>query len=112
MDDFKDKIINWFVQTFAAKAVVKALSAAAVLLAAHGIFKHTDSTAWVNSNAEVITGALGWALTWLLTRKQHTGKEAATNAAVVTALNTDTPAPADMAATAKAIIEQPTPNGL
>lgn len=112
MDDLKEKLVAWFVQTFAARAVVKALSAAAVLLAAHGLFKHTDPNTWVNSNAEVVTGALGWAATWLLNRKQHIAGEAAKVVAVETALKTAPPPPEDLAAKAREIIEQKTPNGL
>lgn len=115
MDELKQRFAAWFIQTFAARAVVKVLSAAAVGLAAHGLMKTSSENAWVNSNAEIILGGIGWAATWLLTRKQHTASAAATHAAVVQALATPVPARPDagtLAAQARAIIEGKTPNGL
>ena len=112
MDETKQKLITWVIQNFAARAIVKCLSAAAVALVAHGVMKQTDQSAWVNSNTEIVTGGVAWLATWVFTRKQHVAQKAATVTAVETALVTLMPQPQDVAAVAKSIIESPTPNGL
>ena len=119
MDDLKDKLIAWFIQKEAARWVVKALTIAAGFGIAHGLFKHTDSTTWINSNSEVILNALALGISCLLTKVHINGQKAAqaaqaqnTIAAVTTALSTPPPAPQDAAAVAKQIIEGKTPNGL